>query len=183
IEESLSSRSDGSTILKEDPASPAPWLDDLMKQAPGSSALLRLIRQSGKRWSANYVVMSSAAAAVFVGWIVWLMVPIVPVAVGAAIAAAAAPFAYLYAVREVRFRRCDALLPEAVDLMARAMRAGHALPSVMEMVGQEISDPLGKEFRIVHEEISLGLPMREAILNLVERVPRDDTRFLATAIV
>ena len=80
-------------------------------------------------------------------------------------------------------RLCDKLLPEAIDLMARGLRAGHALPAVLEMVGEEISEPLGAEFRKLHEEQTLGLPLRDAVMNMVSRVPRDDMRFLATAIL
>jgi tight adherence protein B len=83
----------------------------------------------------------------------------------------------------VRFHRCDAVLPEAIDLMARGLRAGHSIASVLDMVGQEIAEPLASEFRTVSEEQTLGLPTREAMLNLVERLPRDDVRFLATAIL
>src|SRR5213079_2475373 len=82
-----------------------------------------------------------------------------------------------------RFKKCDSLLPEAVDLMARGLRAGHAVPAVLEMVGREIAEPLAGEFRALHEQTQLGLPLRDAMLDLVERVPRDDVRFLATAIL
>ena len=99
------------------------------------------------------------------------------------IVAAFSPYVYLYIRRELRFRRCDALLPDAVDLMARGLRAGHAVPAVLEMVGREIGEPLAGEFRILHEEQNLGLPLRDAMLNLVDRVPRDDMRFLATAVL
>jgi len=98
-------------------------------------------------------------------------------------AAGLSPYLCLYWQREARFRRCEALLPEAVVLMARALRAGHAVTSVLEMVGQEVADPVASEFRTVYEEQSLGLPLREAVLNLAERVPRDDIRFLATAVL
>jgi tight adherence protein B len=93
------------------------------------------------------------------------------------------PYAYLLILRERRLRLCDKLLPEAIDLMARGLRAGHALPAVLEMVGEEISEPLGTEFRKLHEEQTLGLPLRDAVMNMVSRVPRDDMRFLATAIL
>jgi tight adherence protein B len=83
----------------------------------------------------------------------------------------------------MRLRQCDKLLPEAIDLMARGLRACHALPAVLEMVGQEISEPLGVEFRTLHEEQTFGLPLRDAVMNMVSRVPRDDMRFLATAIL
>src|SRR5437879_12012549 len=67
--------------------------------------------------------------------------------------------------------------------MARGLRAGHAVPAVLEMVGREIAEPLAGEFRALHEQTQLGLPLRDAMLDLVERVPRDDVRFLATAIL
>jgi tight adherence protein B len=79
--------------------------------------------------------------------------------------------------------RFDNLLPEAVDLMSRGLRAGHSIAAVLEMVGNEIGDPVGTEFRILHKEQNLGLPIREAMMNLVERMPVDDMRFLATAIL
>ena len=75
------------------------------------------------------------------------------------------------------------LLPEAVDLMSRGLRAGHSISAVLEMVGNEIADPIGAEFRALQRSRVLGLPMREAMMNLVDRVPIDDMRFLATAIL
>jgi len=86
-------------------------------------------------------------------------------------------------MREARLNKCEKLLPEAVDLMSRALRAGHALPAVLEMVGKEIADPVGVEFRHLHEETSVGLSLRDAIANFVDRIPRDDARFLGTAIL
>src|SRR5262249_19810527 len=120
----------------------------------------------------------------FVGCCVFFFFPpATPMGVVAGVILGAGPVVYLLIAREARFRRCDALLPEAVDLMARGLRAGHAVPAVLEMVGKEIAEPLAGEFRLLHEEQSLGLPLRDAMLNLVERVPRDDMRFLATAVL
>ena len=99
------------------------------------------------------------------------------------LAAGLAPYLYLHIVRQMRFRKFGDLLPEAVDLMSRGLRAGHSIQAVLEMVGDEIADPVGIEFRSLHKEQSLGLPLREAMMNLVDRVPVDDMRFLATAIL
>jgi tight adherence protein B len=99
------------------------------------------------------------------------------------VAVGAAPYIYLYILREVRFSRFSDLLPEAVDLMSRGLRAGHSIQSVLEMVGNEIADPVGIEFRALHKEQTLGLPIRDAMMGLVDRVPLDDMRFLATAIL
>jgi tight adherence protein B len=67
--------------------------------------------------------------------------------------------------------------------MARGLRAGHALTAVLEMVGNETGEPLSTEFRLLTEEQQLGLPLRDAVMNMVSRLPRDDMRFLATAIL
>jgi len=112
-----------------------------------------------------------------------LAIPSIVLSLLLGIGAGLSPYLFLLIARERRFRQCDAQVPEAVDLMARALRAGHATPSVLEMVGKEIAEPLAGEFRIVHEEQNLGLPLRDALLNLVDRIPRDDIRFVVTAIL
>ncbi len=70
-----------------------------------------------------------------------------------------------------------------MDLVSRALRAGHSLTAALDLVGQEIADPVGKEFRRVSEEQNLGLPLRDALLNLAERVPVPDVRFLVAAML
>jgi tight adherence protein B len=75
------------------------------------------------------------------------------------------------------------LLPEAIDLMSRGLRAGQALPATVETVAQESADPLRLEFRRAADEQSFGLPFREAMLNLARRVPAADLQFLITAIL
>jgi tight adherence protein B len=183
IEGGRASDSRGATILKETGGSSAPWLDDLMERIPATPALLLLIKQSGKTWRVSYLVSISLLMAIL-GWgVAWLMFDNAVLIVGIGAALGVSPCVYLYVLREYRFGRCDSQLPDAVDLMARALRAGHALSSVLEMVGQETPEPLGSEFRMIHEQQNFGLPMREAIMGLVERVPSDDMRLLVTAIL
>jgi tight adherence protein B len=172
----------GSIIRKEQP-SPAPWLDDFVAQIPGGISLSNLIRQSGSTWSPGIAAVLVILLAMLGGWIASLVTDVVIIALVTGIAAGSIPLVYLYVRREIRFRRFDSQLPEAVDLMARGLRAGHAVSAVLEMVGRELGEPLASEFRTLHEEQSLGLPLRDAMLNLVDRVPRDDLRFLATAIL
>jgi tight adherence protein B len=93
------------------------------------------------------------------------------------------PLAWVMYRRAGRFRRFNLMLPDAIDLMSRALRAGHALPSALSMVADEISDPLGPEFRRTADELNYGLPFREALLNLERRFPVRDLRFLVTAIL
>ena len=173
----------GKTILKEEGYSASSEFTQIIRQIPGAYGTLNLIRQSGMLWNVSSVMGISLLSAVVVGWIASLFLPGTFLSVIVGIAAGSIPYVYLLVLREQRFRKCDALLPEAIDLMARGLRAGHALTAVLEMVGNEIADPISTEFKRLHEEHSLGLPLRDATLNLVSRLPRDDMRFLATAIL
>lgn len=173
----------GSTILKEEGYSSNPEIAQIVRQIPGAPGTLSLLRQSGENRSVASVMGIAATAALFTTWIASYFVPTIVLAVVAGIAAASIPYVYLLVMRERRFRRCDQLLPEAIDLMARGLRAGHALTAVLEMVANETAEPLSTEFKRLHEEHALGLPLRDATMNMVSRLPRDDMRFLATAIL
>ena len=183
IEENRAVEGDGTTILKRQALSATPWLDDLLRDLPGSADLARLIRQAGQTLPVSSFLLLSLVVLLSVAGLASLAVPSVVLSLLLGIAAGSLPYVFLLIMRERRFRKCDSQVPEAVDLMARALRAGHAVPAVIEMVGKEIAEPLAGEFRIVHEEQNLGLPLRDAMLNLVERVPRDDVRFVTTAIL
>src|SRR5437016_3126628 len=170
-------------ILKQAPLSSNPVVDDLIRRLPGTLGLASLIKQAGETWQVGSVLVGSVTALVVGSWIASYFMPTDVLSAIVGVLLAASPIIYLYVLREIRFRKCDSLLPEAVDLMARGLRAGHAVPAVLEMVGREIAEPLAGEFRALAEEQALGLPLRDAMLNLVERMPRDDMRFLATAIL
>jgi tight adherence protein B len=173
----------GITILKEEGYSSNPAVSQIVRQIPGAVGTLDLIRQSGQQWDVSVVIGTSLLTTVLVAWIASFFLPGILLAALAGMAAGSAPYIYLLIMREARFRRCDQLLPEAIDLMARGLRAGHALTAVLEMVGNEVAEPIASEFRRLHEEHALGLTLREATLNMISRLPRDDMRFLATAIL
>lgn len=158
-------------------------LEDLTNWLPWSANVKSLIQQSGRDWPFGVVTVGSLGAIVAVFWIVSLFSLPLPLTAALAVAAGVAPYVYLYILREVRFHEFATLLPEAVDLMARGLRAGHSISAVLEMVGSEIAEPIGSEFRALQGEQSLGLPIRDSLRNLVKRVPVDDLRFLATAIM
>jgi tight adherence protein B len=174
---------DGTTILKQAPLSSNPILDQLIQRIPGSFGLAKLIKQAGQSWQVGTVLFSSVLALVLGSWIASFFMPTDVLSLVVGVVLAASPMIYLYVMREIRFRKCDTLLPEAVDLMARGLRAGHAVSAVLEMVGQEIAEPIAGEFRALAEEQALGLPLRDALLNLIERMPREEIRLLTTAIL
>lgn len=173
----------GTTILRQEALSTIPWVNSLLKSIPRIADLRLLITQAGSNWTVGALTFGSVLATFVVAWVLTLFVPALLLAVIAGVAAGLIPYVYLYVKRAARFSRFDALLPEAIDLMSRALRAGHAVTSAIEMVSQEIAEPVASEFGIVFKEQNLGLPIREAIMGLVERVPLEDVRFLATAIL
>jgi tight adherence protein B len=82
-----------------------------------------------------------------------------------------------------RLRAFEKNFPEAIDLLARAVRAGHAFTTGLEMIATELPQPVAGEFRIAYEEQNFGLPLKDALLNLTERVPLVDVRFFVTALM
>jgi tight adherence protein B len=171
------------TILKEEGYSRNAEFSDIVREIPGALGTLDLIKQAGQTWTVGSVMGISLVATVLTASIGSLVLPSAILAIVAGLAAGSIPYIVLMVMREQRFRKCDQLLPEAIDLMARGLRAGHALTAVLEMVGSETPEPIASEFRRLAEEHSLGIPLRDATMNMVSRLPRDDMRFLATAIL
>jgi tight adherence protein B len=85
-------------------------------------------------------------------------------------------------MRRRRFNRFEELFPEAIDLLARAVRSSHAFTTGFEMIGTEMPDPLGEEFRLTYQQQKLGMPLREALQNLIIRMPLPDVRIFVSAI-
>ena len=90
---------------------------------------------------------------------------------------------YLVQKRNRRFRKFGTVLLSGIDLMSRGLRAGQALPATIEIVARESEEPVRTEFRRTADEMSFGLPFREAMLNLKSRVPLADLQFLVTAVL
>jgi tight adherence protein B len=121
-----------------------------------------------------------AAAFGFVGMIL-LKTPIAFLVVGGL--GAAMPFIFLNMKRTRRIHKFEEDFPEALDLIARALKAGHAFVTGLKMVADEMNEPVGPEFRKTFDEQNFGLPMKDALENLTARVPSLDVRFFATAVL
>jgi tight adherence protein B len=182
IEEVQTGRGDRTTILKGKVVR-STVVEEIAQRLPWSRTGSRLIKQAGQNWSFGTVSAFSLIAGLVTYGLASLVNASAIISILLGVAVGSVPYVYLYIVREVRFRRFADLLPEAVDLMSRGLRAGHSIQAVLEMVGDEIADPVGIEFRALHKEQTLGLPIRDAMMGLVDRMPLDDMRFLATAIL
>jgi tight adherence protein B len=93
------------------------------------------------------------------------------------------PYAYASHRRTKRFQKFEEKFPEAIDTLARAVRAGHAFTTAIEMIANEVSEPVAGEFRQLFEEQKFGLPVRDALLNLTDRIPLVDVKFFVTAVM
>ena len=85
--------------------------------------------------------------------------------------------------RNKRFEKFEELFPEAIDTLARAVRAGHAFTTALEMITNEVAEPVAGEFRQLYEEQKFGMPVRDALMNLTERMPLVDVKFFVTAVM
>ena len=93
------------------------------------------------------------------------------------------PYAYASHRRAKRFQRFEEKFPEAIDTLARAVRAGHAFTTALELIANEVSEPVAGEFRQLFEEQKFGLPVRDALINLADRIPLVDVKFFVTAVM
>ena len=93
------------------------------------------------------------------------------------------PYAYASHMRARRFQKFEEKFPEAIDTLSRAVRAGHAFTTALEMIANELAEPVAGEFRQLYEEQKFGLPVRDALVNLTERVPLVDVKFFVTAVM
>ena len=150
---------------------------------PRLSALDRLLVKVHIPVNATIFVIGSLALGL-IGFLLGLrFLPQVVAAVVLGLALLLIPFFLLKIAEKNYYRKFGDQLPEALDLLARAVRSGHALTSGLEMVAKELPDPIRSEFAVTVDEINLGLTFKEAMENLCERVPLRDLRFFAIAVM
>jgi tight adherence protein B len=174
---------EGEELLKEQTLSGIAWINDLLKEIRLFVRLQRYISQSGRQWRVAPLLVGTIVILVVATWVAtfWVSEKLLAALIG--LAAGSAPFLYLTRARARRLNHFEELLPDAIDLMARGLRAGHTVPSAIAMVAEESNEPVASEFRHAFEEHNFGLPFREAITNLAMRVPLADVRFLVMAVV
>jgi tight adherence protein B len=170
-------------IVKRVTYSDIPVVDSLLQASGSAEFIYDRIRQANVNWTVGRFLFGSLFALVVTSWIAALWFHNASIGLLIGFGAGLAPYIFLSVKRAQRLNRFTQLLPEGIDLMSRALRAGHALTATIEMVAREIPDPVGTEFRRCFEEQNYGLPLREALINLAKRVPVPDLKFLVTAML
>jgi tight adherence protein B len=170
-------------MLREDVLSDNPALNRFLRQIPLMVDLHLFVKQSALGISVARLLSFSLIPAVVIMSLGWLAGGNLLIVLFIALAIGAIPFSVVAMYRKRRFGRFEESLPEAIDLLARSVRAGHAFTSGLEMISNEMAEPLASEFRRVFEQQNLGLSIREALQNLVLRVPLPDVRVFVTALI
>jgi tight adherence protein B len=170
-------------LLRDEQLSNIPAIDTLLRRSTRVSAIQEALTQAGMRIRAGNFLGLCMACGVgcAIAAVLWTRNPAIGWA--ALIIGAFVPYSIVSYRRQKRFEKIEELFPEAIDTLARAVRAGHAFTTALEMISNEITEPLASEFRKLFEEQKFGMPVRDALMNLTERVPLVDIKFFVTAVM
>jgi len=170
-------------LLRDEMLSEIPALDSLLRRSERVSNLQAMLSQADLDIRAGNMLLlcggSGVAFAVLAfytggsfifGWVGLLLGTFLP-------------YSYASYRRSKRFQKFEELFPEAIDTLARAVRAGHAFTTALELIANEVAEPIASEFRKLFEEQKFGLPVRDALINLTQRMPLVDIKFFVTAVM
>jgi len=176
-------------LLRDEMLSKIPAIDNLLRRSSRISNLQPFLEQANLKIRAGNILMLCAMSAVGLAGVGFIAAGSLPpnqallfAAVGLVLGGFL-PYSYASYRRTKRFQKFEELFPEAIDTLARAVRAGHAFTTALELIANELSEPVASEFRKLFEEQKFGLPVRDALMNLAERVPLVDVKFFVTAVM
>lgn len=170
-------------MRKSEVLSSIPWLNKRLLQMEVTPYLRRTLAQADLNWSAGRLLLMTVAAIFVPAYVVYLYFQNPYLSLGAGVVLGGVPFGFVLFKRGRRMSLFEKGLPEALDLMVSGLRAGHSLLAAMALVARECADPVGSEFKLCFEEQNYGLDMSRALDNLVVRVPLQDMKITATAIM
>jgi tight adherence protein B len=161
----------------------SPWLRPIIARVPQLRDAEFALQQAGLTWTLQTLILLSLGMAVAVGSMTLIATQSVPAGVMATVFGAMLPNFYVRRRRKRRLNAFEELLPESIDLVGRALRAGHPLTAGFKMAADDGAEPVAGEFRRIFEEQRFGLPLQESLLGMADRVNLVDVRILVTAIL
>ena len=170
-------------LLRDDKLSEIPAMNRILSRFRFSRNLQRLLDQAGVPMKAGALVLGMLSLGGLAFLLVNILLHSLLLAFAAALVAGSLPYIYVRRRRRKRREEFESLLPEAVDVMTNALKAGFSLESALSMVAREIPDPLGIEFAIAFEEQNLGASLSESLTNMQERVQSEDLGLFTTALL
>lgn len=170
-------------IVKQRRLSEVPWLDACLQNLRLAQRVEFLIAQAESSWTVGGVLGSCVLLGLAGCGVGYYELSNLIVSLLSGLALAFSPLLLLRWQRSRRMKAFSRQLPDAIDLMARALRAGHSVSAAIEIVGEESAEPVRGEFREVYRQQMFGLPTREALLQLAARVPLPELNFVVTAML
>jgi tight adherence protein B len=171
------------SLVKRAPSGPVPGLDRFLAESQRASGLVRLIEQSGVDTTPSAVVLMCLGCGLVLYIVGRVMIPLTLLPLAFFAAGAILPILFLRFRKARRMARFEEQFPEALDLLSRALRAGHAFQTAMGMVADDLKEPCGPEFRKTFDQQNFGLPLRDSLFQLADRMPLLDVRFFVTAVL
>jgi len=170
-------------LARNELMSEIPWVNQMMVRLQTALHLKRMLDQADLHITPSRLVMFSFMAGVLGALATSVLSAFIPLMVLFGFVAASIPFIHVWWKRRQRFHAFLELLPDALDLISRALSAGHAFSEALHMVSTEMPEPIASEFRKAYEEQNLGLSLKLALENLAQRMPLLDLRMCITAIL
>ncbi|WP_035359041.1 type II secretion system F family protein [Edaphobacter aggregans] len=170
-------------IRKNEMLSAIPLINRWLLKIELAPRLRTILYQAGLKWTAGGLLFMSITCFAIIAYLVYLRTGVVILSMLIGLLAGFAPLAFVFHKRNRRFNQLEQELPESLDLMVSALRAGHSLAAALRLVAYESPEPIRGEFRTCFDEQNYGLELRTAMENLVNRVPLQDLRIVVTAIL
>jgi tight adherence protein B len=170
-------------LVRDELMSSVPVLNRLLQQLKWATRLREFVAQAGLDIKPGKLVLLSGVLQLTGFLLARQLTGNLIIALASAVLGAVGPFLFVAFTRARRLNAFERSFPEAIDLLGRAVLAGHSFTTGLEMIGTELAEPVAGEFRAVFDEQNFGLPLKDALLNLAERVPLLDVRFFITALL
>jgi tight adherence protein B len=175
--------SEAAQLLKATRAGNFGWSEELLERYHFSRMLQTRIMQANSSMTVSALILSSICLAVTGYAIAWFFAPLILIDIACAVALSFLPFGLLSFKRSRNINAFNAVLADSIDMLARALRAGYSIVGAIEMLSQNAQEPAASEFGEVFKQQNLGLPLRDSLSQLMDRVPSLDLRVLVTAIL
>jgi tight adherence protein B len=174
---------DNLQLLRDEMLSKIPAFDTILRRSERASLVQKLLDQAGLEMRVGNFFILSLASGLAGATLLLILTRILPAAGAGFMVGLITPYSYATVLRTKRFAKFEEIFPQAIDTLGRAVRAGHAFTTALEMISSEIPEPVSTEFRKLFEEQKFGMPVRDALMNFVDRVPLVDVKFFVTAVM
>ena len=171
------------TITQKRMLSSIPSLHKALAQIPHLSKIDALLIQSNFKYPASVFLLTSLLIALVGFYLAHLVVKTLLLSLPVAVLIGLIPYLVLSARKRQRMKKFERQLPDALDLVARSLRAGHAFSGGLQMVADEFDAPLGTEFQRTIAQINLGVSIEQALKNLADRIQSTDVKFFAVSVI